>query len=349
MKLPKEPYEHGGNIYEVPRMDVLDFSANINPLGMPLAVKRLLRLVSQSVVCYPDPEARRLKAAIARYWEVNEENILVGNGSTELIYLIFHAFRPAVSVFPVPCFTEYERAARIVKSKIRFVRLCAGKDFHLDYGCIPNAEMFLLGNPNNPTGNLLVENRKDIRRIPADRIVVDEAFMDFMPDEQEHTLISEAARSKKVIVLRTLTKIFALPGLRAGYLIAHRDIVRALKEYQMPWSVNGLAQAAGEQCLSEEVFIRRSKQLIAKERAFLYARLSRIQGLRPYSSAVNFLLVEIEDRRLTSACLQERLLYKGILIRDCANFRGLGKQFIRVAVRARKENLRLAQAIKECV
>jgi threonine-phosphate decarboxylase len=117
----------------------------------------------------------------------------------------------------------------------------------------------------------------------------------------------------------------------------------------MPWSVNVLAQLAAQQCLSEEAFILRSKQLIVKERAFLYERLDRIKGLKPYPSVANFLLVRIKERRLTSSCLKERLLKKGILIRDCANFRGLDKQFIRVAVRTHKENMQLAQAFEKCV
>ena len=173
--------------------------------------------------------------------------------------------------------------------------------------------------------------------------------MDFVPDEKIYTFNLEAVRSKKIIVLRTLTKFFALAGLRVGYLIAHRDIIRILKEYQMPWSVNVLAQAAAEQCLSEEAFIQRSKQFIAKERAFLYERLDRIRELKPYLSVANFLLVKIKDKRHTSSCLKERLLKKSILIRDCANFRGLDKQFIRMAVRTHKENIQLVQALEECV
>jgi len=170
--------------------------------------------------------------------------------------------------------------------------------------------------------------------------------MDFVPDEKMHTLIPGATHSKKIIVLRTLTKFFALPGLRLGYLIAHRDIIRVLKDYQMPWSVNILAQVAAEQCLSEGAFIKHSKQLIANERAFLYERLGLIKGLKPYPSVANFILVKLKDRYLTSACVKERLLKKGILIRDCANFRGLGKQFIRVAVRTHKENMRLLQTLE---
>ncbi|MFH1507555.1 MAG: threonine-phosphate decarboxylase CobD [Candidatus Omnitrophota bacterium] len=348
----KNLYQHGGNIYEIKqnrKTPILDFSANINPLGIPPRIKKLLNRQLKDLVHYPDPRAYHLVAALARYWKVKEENVLVGNGSTELIYLILNAFRPNKVILPVPSFTEYERAARTSGSQVRFIHMLEGEGFSLNFQHINNCDMLFICNPNNPTGNLIVSNRADIKNIPAKRIVIDEAFMDFVPNEKIHTFNLEAVRSKKIIVLRTLTKFFALPGLRVGYLIAHRDIIRILKEYLMPWSVNLLAQVAAEQCLREGVFIEHSKQLIAKERAFLYERLSRIRGLKPYPSAANFLLVKIKDKCFTSSWLKERLLKNGILIRDCANFRGLRKKFIRLAVRTDKENIRLLQALEECV
>ena len=345
-------YQHGGNIYEIKpseQTSVLDFSANINPLGIPWRVNKLLNRQLKDLVHYPDTRAHHLVAALARYWKIKEENVLVGNGSTELIYLILNAFRPDKVILPVPSFTEYERAARIEASQVRFIHMLEGEVFSLNFDHINNCDMLFICNPNNPTGNLIVSNRADLKNIPVKRIVIDEAFMDFVPDEKIYTFNLEAVRSKKIIVLRTLTKFFALPGLRVGYLIAHRDIIRILKKYQMPWSVNVLAQTAAEQCLSEEAFMQRSKQLIAKERAFLYERLDRIRELKPYPSVANFLLVKIKDKRLASWCLKGRLLKKGILIRDCANFRGLDNKFIRVAVRTHKENMQLLRALEECV
>ncbi|MFH1077105.1 MAG: threonine-phosphate decarboxylase CobD [Pseudomonadota bacterium] len=352
MKNAEDLYKHGGNIYEISsryRRDIIDFSANINPWGIPFLTRRLLRQKLNALVHYPDPDSQSLKAVIADYWKIKEENILVGNGSTELIYLIFNAFRPAVVALPVPSFTEYERAAMLVKSKISFVRLYAEEEFCLDCSRIDNSDMVFLCNPNNPTGNLLIKNCADIKSILAKRIVIDEAFMDFVRNEDEYTFVTEAIRSKGVIVVRTFTKFFALPGLRAGYIIAHKDTICGLKKYQMPWTVNVLAQAASQRALSENAFIQRSKEFIAKESSFLYKRLGRIKGLKPYPSAANFLLVKIEHKHITSSCLKERLLKKGFFVRDCANFRGLDKQFIRVAVRTRKENMQLAQALEECV
>lgn len=349
----KDRYAHGGNIYEIESLHgtgVMDFSASINPLGIPPRVRRLLRGKNNLLSHYPDPASRRLKTAIARYWKVEEDNVLVGNGSTELIYLVMGAFRPSSVSIPAPSFTEYERAARIVQSRIKFLPLLADEKFCLKTKSVKPCDTLFLCNPNNPTGNLIVRGPSVTEGFPAKRIVVDESFMDFLPDEKIHTLISRAWRSKKIIVIRTFTKFFAFPGLRVGYAIAHRDIIRVLKRFQMPWSVNVLAQQAAELALSEEGYMRCSRELVERERFFLHNAISRLEGFKPYSSAANFILIEIKDRRLTSPRLKKRLLKKKILIRDCANFRGLDERFVRMAVRSRKENRLLIKAMEEiCV
>jgi len=352
MKNTEDLYQHGGNIYEIEprrRTFTLDFSANINPLGIPAPVEKLLRRQLKDLVHYPDPKARCLVARLARYWKVKEENVLIGNGSTELIYLTLNAFGPATVTLAVPSFTEYERVARISKCQLKFVYLREDEGFRFNSHCLKKSNVLFLCNPNNPTGNLIISNHADIENMPVNKVIIDEAFMDFVPKEHIHTFIPQAAKSRKIIVLKTLTKLFALPGLRIGYLVAHKDIIRTLKEYQIPWSVNVLAQTAATQCLSEVTFIQRSKQLIEKERNFLYERLSRIKWFKPYPSVANFLLIKINQKRFTSLHLKERLLKKNILIRDCTNFRGLNKQFIRVAVRTHKENMQLVRALEECL
>jgi threonine-phosphate decarboxylase len=350
MKNTEILYQHGGNIYEFEpqiRGSILDFSANINPLGIPAGINRLLSSRFNNLVHYPDPAAYRFTAKLARYWKIKEENILAGNGSTELIYLVLGAFRPATITLPVPSFTEYERAAGVSGCRVRFLRLTEEKDFRFNPRRVKKSDMLIICNPNNPTGNLMISGRSGLRAIPAGKIVVDEAFMDFVRGENRHTLVPQAAESRKLIVLRTLTKLFALPGLRIGYLVAHRDTIRELKKHQMPWSVNVLAQIAAERALMEDAFRQRSKELIEKERKFLYERLNRIRGFEPYPTAANFILVKIGQNGLTSAMIKERLLKKGILIRDCGNFRGLDKEFIRVAVRTHRQNLRLVRALEE--
>lgn len=349
----KDRYSHGGNIYEIASRHgtgIMDFSASINPMGIPPRVRRLLRGKNNLLNHYPDPDSRRLKTALARYWEVKEDNVLVGNGSTELIYLVMGALRSSSVSIPAPSFTEYERAAGIVKRRVKFIRLLENEGFRLKTKNLKPCDTLFLCNPNNPTGNLIVSGPADIEELPAKRIVVDESFMDFLHDERVHTLIGRAWRSKKIIVIRTFTKFFAFPGLRVGYAIAHRDIIGVLRRFQMPWSVNVLAQQAAEWALSEEGYMRRSRKFIEKERLFLHNAISRLEGFNPYSSVANFLLVKIKDKRLTSSCLKKLLLKKKILIRDCANFRGLDERFVRIAVRSRKDNMLFVKAMEEiCV
>lgn len=345
-------FSHGGDIYGVKRKygkEVIDFSANINPLGLPPEAKKVIARNFDSILHYPDPQLKDISRRIAQYWGIKEENILVGNGSIELIYLLTSCFKPRASLIAVPGFSEYERAARIVKSRIRFLELKEEGGFKLDLSRIPNSDIFFFSNPNNPTGNLILDDYCGIERLPNGLLVVDEAFMDFVPQEKDYTLIYKAQKFKKIAVLRTFTKFFALPGLRIGYLIAHKDIIRALKQHQMPWSVNALAQRLAEVMLNNETYIKKTRLFIVKEREFLFDALKKIKGLIPYPSVANFLLLKIVDENINSSELTNKLIQRGILIRNCSNFRGLDNKFIRIAVRSRKENLRLIDALKETV
>jgi len=339
-------FSHGGNIYRFKRKQVIDFSANINPLGLPKGVKKALYGNFGRILHYPDPEARNITQKIAEYWRINKENVLVGNGSAELIYLIMAAFRPKTVLIPLPTFSEYERAAHSVKSQVQFIRLRKKDNFKLNDSKIGRTDILFLCNPNNPTGNLILDDHLIIDKLPSKLIVVDEAFMDFLPDEENRTMVK---KTERVIILRTFTKFFALPGLRIGYLVAHKDIIKVLKQHQIPWSVNVLAQEAARIILDNKDFINKTRLFIKKEREFLFDEINKIKGLAPFPSVTNFLLVEIEDETLTSSVLTEKLIQRGILIRDCANFRELGNRFIRIAVRSHKENLSLLRVLKEVI
>jgi len=349
---------HGGNIYEIKRRykkDVIDFSANINPLGLTKAVKRELSKCYRLIPHYPDPEAKDLIRQIAEYWEIDEQNILIGNGSTELIYLIAHVFKPEKALIPVPTFSEYERAVKSVGSKIEFLKLKevdsftpplrAKARFTLDITNSDKADISFISNPNNPTGNLLIKNKRfDLN---SRLNIIDEAFMDFLPDEKSHTFIWKAVKDKRIIVLRSFTKFFALPGLRIGYLVAHKDLIKRLKQIQPPWSVNSIAQYLARILLNDRDYIEKTRRLINEEREFLFNELAAIKELKPYPSVANFFLVKIIDSRLDSSILTGRLVQKGILIRDCSNFRNLNNRFIRMAVRFRRENTKLIKALRE--
>ncbi|OGW75194.1 MAG: hypothetical protein A2Z72_03945, partial [Omnitrophica bacterium RBG_13_46_9] len=250
---------------------------------------------------------------IARYWAVRKENILVGNGSAELIYLAAIAFKPRTATIPVPAFCEYERAAKAVKSKIKFLKLKEEEGFKLDPSRVSYSDMIFLCNPNNPTGDITLNDYRLIRRLPNRLIIVDEAFMDFLPDDKRQTLIRNVRKDRRIIVLRTFTKFFALPGLRIGYAVAHKDIITRLRQCQPPWSVNVFAQLAAAPALNDREYARKSLSMMEKERRFLFNRIAGFEKLHPYSSLTNFLLIKIKDRLLTSSLLTRKLLSKGIL------------------------------------
>jgi len=255
---------HGGNIHEAEkkyRRKITDFSANINPLGLPQKVKKIIYENFNKVLHYPNPKPK-LVQVIARYWNVNEENVLLGNGSAELIYLVAAVFKPKTVLLPMPTFSEYERAARNAKSKIRFLRLEEKQNFSLNLSRSNKVDIAFICNPNNPTGNLLLEDYQKAGNILPKLLVIDEAFMDFLPDQKKYTLIWKAVKDRKTIVLRTFTKFFALPGLRIGYLIAHKEIIKRLKRHQPPWSTNSLAQLAAEVILSDKEYIKETHYFI---------------------------------------------------------------------------------------
>jgi threonine-phosphate decarboxylase len=342
-------FSHGGNIYAVKRKykrEIIDFSANINPLGLNKTLKKEFVKSYKRIFHYPDPEAKDLIRQISKYWKIDEENILLGNGSTELIYLIIQTFKPRKTLIPAPTFSEYERAAKSIKSKIRFLNLEGKNAFALSMTNRDNADIFFISNPNNPTGNLLLKNQR-LENLAGKLTVIDEAFMDFLPEEKKHTFIWRAIKDKRIIVLRSFTKFFALPGLRAGYLVAPRDLIERLKEVQPPWNVNSIAQFLARVMLNDKSYIKKTREFIHREKEFLFNELAKIKGLMPYPSVTNFLLLKIVNREINSSALRKRLIPRGILIRDGSDFRNLNDKYIRVAVRSHRENIKLISALKE--
>jgi len=345
--------EHGGNIYKLRGRKILDFSANINPLGLSPKIKKWLdnqKEVQERILHYPDPETRELKKVIARYWEIKEDNILIANGSTELIYLLPHICKSSTFIVQ-PTFSEWEKAFALQGRKTLTVPLSKEDNFTLqndELNTLPEDSSLIICNPNNPTGNLLVEDpKKFLSSVKFSHLTVDETFMDFLPQEKRLTFLYEALTNDKVLVLRTFTKFFALPGLRIGYLVGSRANVEKLQKLKPPWSVNMLAQETALRALEDKDYIRKTREYVLKEKDFLFSELSKIKGLKPYPTRVNFIFLEITRKELTSEKLQKLLLEEGILIRDCSNFNNLNHKFFRVAVRNHEENLYLLKSIKK--
>lgn len=351
---------HGGNIlqicaaYGLQPSEVIDFSANINPLGYPKGLPDALREELPIVRHYPDIDSSLLRKAIAQKTLHREEEVLIGSGSTEFIYLIPRALRPKKGLVFQPTYSDYAKALRLSGAVMDEIICREEEAFRCDLGhpLLRNGEfqLIFLCNPNNPTGVLL--EREDILRlaegVKEGFIVVDEAFMDFVDITERHSILQEAGRRKNIILLRSLTKFFAFPGLRLGYMVAHPEVIERMEEFKEPWTVNTLAQRAGLVALGDEEHSRRTRDFLRSERMFLYNEFSKIRAIRPIPPSANFILSKILYSP-TAQELQKHLIKKGIIIRDCSNFPGLEPQYFRVAVRTREENLRLVSSIKSAL
>lgn len=356
MKLEAVQFEHGGEIdklrgigLEVGRL--LDFSVNLNPLGPPQQLMRLLRERLDEIGWYPEARSETLKSKLAELAGVAGDCLIASNGSTQLIYAVCRALRPRGVLIPQPTFSEYERAAMRCGARISEHLLRPEEGFEPRVGelisLLKRSDMAFICNPNNPTGYLWGRDQllDLIKRFPDTTFVLDEAFIDFA--DRSASLAGEAPKLPNLIVLRSPTKPLAVPGLRLGYAVSNPRLISRLEGEIEPWSVNRLAQIVGGMLPELEGFIEHSAIFVRRERGFLIEGISAIEGLRPFPSRANFLLVRSD--RLSSRLIQMRLLGKGILIRDCSNFKGLDDRFFRVAVRRREENERLLAALREVV
>lgn len=322
---------HGGDAWRYKK--VIDFSANINPLGAPLRLKEF----RESIEHYPEPDSSSLKKLLAKIHSIKPDNIAIGNGSIELIYLLPRVLPIKKVVIPIPSFSEYEFAARSCGFKPVFVK----QSIETLKKRVSNNSLIFLCNPNNPTGKLFKPGQiKDLLAVckrKSGYLVIDEAFIDFTPGA--NSFIKSASRVNNLIVLRSLTKIYALAGLRIGYLAANKNIVKKLTACQYPWNVNSLALAAAKEALSNKTYLKKTGALIKKEKKYLWDNLRLIKGVEIFESDANYFLCRL--KRGTAAELKKKLLKRNILIRDCGNFRGLDKSYFRVAVRRRPENKKL--------
>lgn len=349
---------HGGDIDEVAQRyglnarQIIDFSTNVNPFGPPPLVLETLQDNLWRVSVYPDLSQKKLKEALADYLSVDSSQIIPGNGSAELIYLVASYLSPKKTIIPIPSFCEYPLAIQAFGGEPVFIPLT--QNFQMDLKEIlrhlSQAQMLIIANPNNPTGNLFdadgfLEILQESYRNNV-VIMVDEAFIDFVPHRNSISLIQRVGQFKNLIVLGSLTKFFALPGLRLGYLVAHPDLVVALSQRIPPWNVNSLAQLVGPLVLQDYQFQEESRARIIENREYLAQKLTSLGTFQTYPSVTNFILAEILGASITATELWESLAKKGILIRDCSSFLGLGPTYVRLAVRKREEIDRLIEVLR---
>ncbi|MFC3283455.1 threonine-phosphate decarboxylase CobD [Litchfieldella rifensis] len=331
--------------------EILDFSANINPLGPPAWLKDRLIAGLDGLDVYPDPGYLEARCAIAEAENLDSAQVLLTNGGAEAVFLAARLHAGQTATIVQPTFVEYERACRHYGLRVADLPLSPDNSFSLDETrasrAMEGSDVLFVCRPNNPTGTLiersLVERLLEAGRRLDCTLVVDEAFVDFLTDPVER-LTPLLARYPNLILLRSMTKLYAIPGLRLGYLLGSPEVVRHAAALQMPWSVNSLAAALVEPLLADSGFVARTHRWLQEERLRLHEAFARL-GFQVTPSQVNFLL--LRDARCPSATgkLFEFLLHAGILARHTHNFRGLDGAWLRLAVRSREDNGRLLAAL----
>lgn len=355
-----EKYGHGGDVLTAAELyggesgDFLDFSANINPLGPPPAVLEMLQNALPAVIAYPDPGHRRLKALLADNLGTDSSWLTVANGAAESMALLLLALAPRTVGIVEPCFSEYRQLSEQFGAQVLSVQGTREQSFRAGVEevseLLEKVELLFLGQPNNPNG---VQYSLDELRVLAQKaescgtyLAVDEAFIDFIPPAQRNSLLPELLHYRHTVLVRSMTKFYAIPGLRLGFTIAHPVLAAAMTGKQVTWSVNGLALLAGEACLrSGADYEQRTRELIITERALLRKGLQQLGCDVPPGEA-NFLLCGL-PAPWSAAELQTRLGRCGILVRSCAMYPGLGPEHIRVAVKGRADCTTLLRQMGE--
>ncbi len=354
--------QHGGNLaWAAAQADclpeeILDFSASINPMGPPQSVLSAIRQHLGEISAYPDPATTAIRQALSQLHNLSADWILVGNGAAELLTWACRSLSTLPQVHLLtPAFSDYSRALKAFDTTIRAHSMDLGAESSLESDhlflqslknlCnLPNLSTsgLLLNNPHNPTGQII--SKADLLPL-LDRfaqVVIDEAFMEFLPDQETYSLVDELTAHPNIVILRSLTKFYSIPGLRLGYAIAHPDLLAQWQSWRDPWSVNTLAITAGVAALQDEAFQSETYRWLAAAKPQLYQGLADIPGLLPLPSAANFFLVRCD---VSVTALQMKLLKQRILIRDCISFAELGDHYFRVAVRTEAENTKLLQAL----
>ena len=350
--------QHGGNLYRISKKhnialdEIVDFSANINPLCFPDGLKRILKEDFNKIRMYPDPDCRHLIDVISDRYNIKKTCLVPSNGATELIYLICYLLRPQKAAIIIPTFSEYENALSNVGCDIKFVKLEAKEGFKLELqditSLIKSVEVLFICNPNNPTGQKIscdtLYNILYFAKRHNVFVVIDEAFIDLIEDE---SLAARAQRQQNLFVIRSLTKFLGIPGLRLGFGAASARLSAKIKNFQPTWSVNTFAQIAGSYLLTDSAYIEKSKRILIKERNYLSSELKKIKSIKVFNSCANFILFKTGLINQAPTDLEELLIRDKIVVRNCGNFRGLNSSFVRIAVKKRAENKLLIKALRK--
>ena len=350
-----EPYEAGKSLDELIReygfseKEVIKLASNENPLGPPSKAVSAIKNFANLINIYPDPNALGLREALSKHIKIPAKNIIVGSGSDEILDFIAKLFLETNDevIIPIPTFSEYEIVTKIAGGKPIYVPL--SNHFELDDEKILEAvsnrtKLVFIARPNNPTGRAF-STKKILRIIKAvDAIVVlDEAYIEF----DGKSLIELALKYNNLIVSRTFSKAYGLAGLRVGYATASKEIIEPMFKIKPPFNISLLAQKAAIAALEDKKHLKKTIETAKHGREYLITELSKINGLKVFPSDANFILVNTKNSGLTSTEVFNKLLQKGIVIRDCKGFRGLDNYHIRISVGTNKQNQKLVEALRQ--
>jgi threonine-phosphate decarboxylase len=350
---------HGGETADFARetgkdaQDILDFSSNINPLGVSPKIKKVYEESFNCISEYPDSYAREFCRAAARHLSVEAGNVLAGNGAVSLIDLTIRSLRPKRALLVEPCFNEYRRLLHLVGAQVRQLLLKEEDSFRFSYEDIiqrlDGMDMVVLGYPNNPTGTALKRQemvalvRETKRR--GTFLLVDEAFIDWDPGR---SIYQEIKHSSSLAVIRSLTKFFALAGIRSGFVLAAPKVIAGMRSVQEPWSCNALAQKLSIAALEDKGFQERSLQWFQEESKHFYQRLSQCPKIKAFPSLANFFLLKLNDSENRDR-FSNFIRSQGIYLREMDDIGGLNNRYFRVALKSRRQNLFLIEKLKEAL
>lgn len=344
-------------IYHIKKEDITSFSANVNPLGISPLLRETLAKHVDAITNYPDRDYTQLRKSICAYTGANFENIIVGNGSTELISLFIQTTHPKKALILGPTYSEYEREISLEGGHTLYYPLKEENNFQMDVEDFcrqlnDSLDLLVLCNPNNPTSTAVA--RKDMRKIldcalqHGISVMVDETYEEFTPEGIKISSIPLTNNYNNLIVLRGISKFFAAPGLRLGYAVTgNPDLLKYINTKKNPWTINSLAEIAGCIMFSDKDYIDKTKALITGERQRMYETLSSWKTVKVYPSCTNFLLVRILREDVTSDMVFDHCIRKGLMIRDCSTFPFLDSSYIRFCVMSPEKNDELLEAFRE--
>lgn len=348
---------HGGNLlafgkrYHKREDEIIDFSSNVSPLGIPESLHSVYQASINDLSLYPDPYAEFFRETVADFFHLSSENVIAGNGSIALLEVAIQFLHPKKALLVEPCFTEYRRLLKLYGSKVDHVLLLPNRDFQFSLGailkCLSGTNLLVLGHPNNPTGSALnldeIDHVLEKARKIGIFVIMDEAFVDWEP---QRSVVNRVRNSEHLLVVRSMTKLFALAGIRSGFALGPKKLIDRMRNYLGPWNCNRLAQKLSVAALSDLAFQEKSRDWLRHERAWFTQAIKELEEFQVFPSLANFFLIRSTQPLVG---FYEFLGEKGIYVRSTEDFLSLDDSYFRIAIRTRAENQRLMEALSQWV